>query len=110
MSKPLEKKRTCFNIEENILGQFKRICEREGVTMSSKVESLLRPYVLAHSPGNPQQRLDTTLAIGAPFKAETCQLCSSKPDFFGLKSGVWLGYCLLHWNGKKFKSWRAAKK
>lgn len=54
---PSLKKRTCFNIEEAILQSFKKICEREGETMSDKVQKFMVHYNQAHSNGNPQLRI-----------------------------------------------------
>jgi hypothetical protein len=54
---PIEKDRTCFNINSAILKQFKEICKREGETMSYKIEKFMQHYNQAHSNGNPQLRI-----------------------------------------------------
>lgn len=53
------KKRTTFYLEPNVLKEFKNVCQREGVSMSDKVESFIARYVAVHMKGNPQLRLES---------------------------------------------------
>ncbi len=49
-----EKKRTNIYVEKQTLKDFKKICRREGQSMSGKLEGFMQRYVQSHKPGNPQ--------------------------------------------------------
>ena len=52
------KKRTTIYIESNLLTAFKKICKREGESMSQKMEKYAARYVSVHGKGNPQLCLE----------------------------------------------------
>jgi len=64
MSKTAQKKRTNIYITTSTFKQFKKICRREGVKISGKLEDFMQHYNQAHTPGNPQ----LTIAVYAKPK------------------------------------------
>jgi len=98
------------NNKESIWKKFLEITKREGTTGSYKILQLIEEYVKQHDPGNPQQRLDVISNIGKPYMASTCQDCGRSPVFEGLKKGVWLKYCGLHWDNRQFSVYRKINK
>ena len=48
--------------------EFQKICDREGVSKSAKVEMFMARYISVHSKGNPQLRLE-------PFIGEVKKVC-----------------------------------
>ena len=90
-------------INEAIIEKAKEMLDRENSSLSKLFIKTVQQYVRLHEPGNPQQRLDTIIKIGKAFKAETCQDCNLAPVKWGLKNTVWLGYCEVHWNPRRFR-------
>lgn len=58
MTQSCEKKRTTFYMDSAVHSAFKKICDREGESMSEKHESFEARYVAVHMKGNPQLRLE----------------------------------------------------
>jgi hypothetical protein len=50
--------RTNLYFDEQVLVDFKRICQREGESMSAKLEAFMRHYNTIHRPGNPQLTIE----------------------------------------------------
>lgn len=88
----LSKKRVCLYIEQNLWREFKKICSREGVKMSPKIEGFVAREVAVHMKGNPQLRLE-------PFIGESkakCFKCRGLfPDLIRVEfiSGLRAGVC-----------------
>jgi hypothetical protein len=53
----IPKKRTTIYIEPNTDMDFRKICDREGVSVSKKLEEYMLEYVARHKAGNPQLSL-----------------------------------------------------
>jgi len=51
--------RTTIYLDSAIQKEFRKVCDREGVSMSQKVESMIARHVAVHMKGNPQLRLET---------------------------------------------------
>lgn len=94
---------------EHTMKKMQDILKREGKTFSGWVREQVRLYVKLHEPGNPQQRIDTMAKLGTPYKANSCQMCSRKPVMSGVKNGMWLGYCKVHWNAKGFSVFKEVR-
>lgn len=112
MSMPKENRFYAPEEFTHTLTQMREILKRESVgkpkekSLSEWIREQIAEYVSLHQSGNPQQRIDTVLKIGKAYHAETCQMCGSKPTRFGLKNDVWLGFCAIHWEPRKFKTWK----
>jgi hypothetical protein len=52
------KARTNLYFDEQVLADFKRICLREGHSMSVKLEAFMRHYNSSHRTGNPQLTME----------------------------------------------------
>lgn len=92
--------------KKSVWKRFLEVARREGKSGSKLIFEFIERYSETHDLGNPQQRLDTISKVGRAFRAETCQLCSLKPTRYGLRNGIWLGYCDAHWNKRAFEAWR----
>jgi hypothetical protein len=89
---------------KEVVAKTKIMLKREGSTLSKFITEKILEYYRTHEPGNPQQRLDTIAKIGHAFRADSCQFCGLKPVHYGLKNGVWLGFCSGHWDPKRFRA------
>ena len=65
------RKRTTVYIQKDIMKAMKKICLREGISLSRKTERLYARIVSAHLPGNPQLPLETFGVI----KSGECYRC-----------------------------------
>jgi len=60
------KKRVCLYVfGENWL-EFRKICDREGVSASNKVDDFLNAYNQAHRVGNPQLLIENYVDVDKP--------------------------------------------
>jgi hypothetical protein len=65
-----------FYIDETFLPiweEFKQICAREGDSASEKIREFIERYVIVHSSGNPQLRIDKFTDIVAKKSCFFCQ-------------------------------------
>jgi hypothetical protein len=69
------KKRTTIYIDEPIINEFQKICQREGKKISTKLEDLMLRYNVAHGEGNPQLRLER---FTGELQGKTCFLCQGR--------------------------------
>ena len=100
-----------FYIDEDFLltyEKFKKIMERENVSVSEWIRTAIAEYVRLHEPWNPQQRLDTIMDLGKAYRADQCNMCEAKPMFrcFIGKKSVLL--CEDHFEQKRswFTGWK----
>jgi hypothetical protein len=80
---------------------LKQILYREGRKLSQWVREEAEHYVMLHEPGNPQQKLTTVLALGHPYRAESCSQCGGKPYARAVKSGITILLCKEHFFKEK---------
>lgn len=66
MEETSPKTRTNLYLDQRVQDGFKAICNREGVTMSAKVEKFMNQYNQAHSNGNPQLKISTYAKVDEP--------------------------------------------
>ena len=61
---------------QSIHDKLQEICRREGISISQLFWRWAERYVRLHSPGNPQQTLDTIIKQGKPYRApKQCIIC-----------------------------------
>lgn len=70
-------------ITEKTWEKLADIAKREGSSRSAIVRRLVKDYVRAHAPGNPQQRLDRIIKTGRPYRwdPKMCGFCTSHARF-----------------------------
>ena len=66
------KERTTLYINEGLWKEFRKICAREGVSASNKVEEDISRYVSIHRIGNPQLLMDKYVG---KISSKTCYFC-----------------------------------
>src|SRR5271157_614715 len=64
-------------LEESMITALQEILKREGKSLSKWIRDNAEPYVRLHTPGNPQQRLDTILKLGKAYHANA-PICGFK--------------------------------
>jgi hypothetical protein len=79
----------CFKVRDlESWRRFKELCEREGSSMSEKLEEWILQYVREHWPGNPQLPLSKWLEA-CPTKKICVEgergLCPQRPDLCVLR-------------------------
>jgi hypothetical protein len=75
-----------FYIDEAFLPiweEFKQICTREGDSASEKIREFIERYVIVHSGGNPQLRIDK---FTGKIDSKTCFFCQGHfPQLYKVK-------------------------
>ena len=91
--------------EKKMIQDLKKLSVQDDVELSELIfEGIIAVFKAHHwPPGNPQRTLEDSLK---PKVKGTCQVCGLPTFHKGLKNGVWLGYCDLHWDKKGFEAWR----
>src|SRR4030043_317351 len=62
---------------ENTLDMLQNILKRENSNLSQWIRDNAESYVRVHEPGNPQQRLDTIMALGKAYHSPS-KICGFK--------------------------------
>ena len=95
--------------EQKKIRALKEICKRNNLTireeMFKKIDEWLHTHHWPKTDGHSQYQL-SEFNNSNPRKKQTCQNCGLPPVKWGLKNGVWLGFCDLDWNPKGFKATR----
>jgi len=76
--------RSTIYISDILWNDFKEICDREGESMSEKIEDWVKNYVAVHKKGNPQMMLESF----TEEKKEGCKFAErqrGEQTFCGLK-------------------------
>jgi hypothetical protein len=74
------------------------ILDRENTTFSDWVWEQAGRYVNLHHPGNPQQCIDTILALGKPYNANGCFECGRKPKYQTIYKKKQVLLCQVHFD------------
>lgn len=69
------KKRTTIYVEPNTDGDFRKICDREGVSVSKKLEEYMLEYVARHKAGNPQLLISNYVKMENMPMRVLCHFC-----------------------------------
>ncbi len=91
--------------------KFKVIAKRENSSASAKIREYVEGYVKLHDEGNPQLRIDVTLDLEKPYRANRCLDCKKKPRFEGILRGHKVRLCQddLEKRKKELTGWRELK-
>lgn len=89
-----EKARTNIYAEKQTLQTFKEICQREGESMSGKLEALMQQYNQSHSPGNPQLTMTSYVKPEEPqpMRVQCAYIGGAIADgrVYCRRAGMWL--------------------
>ncbi len=82
---------------EHRFKQLQAILAREGNSVSRWFREQADPYINQHEPGNPQQRIDTIMRIGKPYRAHALCQCGAKASRrVVLEDGSVIFSCSIH--------------
>ena len=79
------------------------ILNRENLSFSDWIWEQVSKYVNLHHPGNPQQCIDTILALGKPYNANGCLECGKKPTWLATYKKKQVLLCNIHFDRLKGK-------
>jgi len=98
--------------------KFMTICHRDRTennqsSGSLKIREFIDEFVRLHEPGNPQQRMDTIIDLGKPYRARGCLDCGARKVTVETQlNGVTVRLCEKDFlkRKQKLKGWRRLEK
>lgn len=104
------KKPTCFYLDAQLHERFKKVCVREGESMSEKHEQFEREYVLRHEIGNPQLRLDVPFGVKAEHFCHCGETATHEAwNLEGEKFYLCTAHFIQNRDARLLKKWRQIK-